>query len=258
MLLTTALFLATALFGGGLFVLTGKRGMANLDLILAFGGAFIIAMCFLHLVPEAFAGTSSAGLCVLAGFLLQGLLEFLSQGIEHGHFHAHKHGPECDTPYSWQRLPWAALLSLGLHAALESMPVVGPHVHNEGHVHGPLSLELINWRLTAGLILHKVPVAMVLMAMMLEQHVPKRTAWLVLAAFGVSPALGMLSADMVYHSLDANAAAEVTSMLQALVVGILLHIGTTVLFEAGEGHTFNKAKFAATCAGLGLGLLAFV
>ena len=61
----------------------------------------------------------------------------------------------------------------------------------------------------------------------------------------------------VYHSLDAVAAAEVTSMLQAFVVGILLHIGTTVLFEAGEGHTFNKAKFAATCAGLGLGLLAF-
>ena len=67
----------------------------------------------------------------------------------------------------------------------------------------------------------------------------------------------MLSADMVYHALDANAAAEVTSMLQALVVGILLHIGTTVLFEAGEGHAFNKAKFVATCAGLGLGLLAF-
>ena len=48
MLLTIALFLATALFGGGLFVLTGKRGMDNLDLILAFGGAFVIAMCFLH------------------------------------------------------------------------------------------------------------------------------------------------------------------------------------------------------------------
>ena len=140
---------------------------------------------------------------------------------------------------------------------MESMPVIGPHVHHEGHVHGPLSLDLIDWGLTVGLILHKVPVAMVLMAMMLEQHVPKRTAWLVLAGFGVSPALGMLSADMVYHALDANAAAEVTSMLQALVVGILLHIGTTVLFEAGEGHAFNKAKFVATCAGLGLGLLAF-
>ena len=105
--------------------------------------------------------------------------------------------------------------------------------------------------------MHKVPVAMVLMAMMVDQHVPKRTAWLVLAGFGVSPALGILSADVVYHSLDAVAAAEVTSVLQAFVVGILLHIGTTVLFEAGEGHTFNKAKFAATCAGLGLGILAF-
>ena len=46
MLLTTALFLATALFGGGLFVLMGKRGIDNLGLILSFGGAFIIAMCF--------------------------------------------------------------------------------------------------------------------------------------------------------------------------------------------------------------------
>ena len=46
MLLTTLLFLATALFGGGLFVLMGKRGIDNLGLILSFGGAFIIAMCF--------------------------------------------------------------------------------------------------------------------------------------------------------------------------------------------------------------------
>lgn len=257
MFLTTALFLATAVFGGGLFVLMGKRGIDNLGLILSFGGAFIIAMCFLHLVPEAFAGTSSAGLCVLAGFLLQGLLEFLSQGVEHGHFHAHKHGPECEAPFSWKQLPWAALLSLGLHAALESMPVIGPHVHHEGLVHGPLSKDLIDWGLTVGLILHKVPVAMVLMAMMLERHVPMRAAWIVLVAFGMSPALGMLSADMVYHTLDARTAVEFTSMLQAVVVGILLHIGTTVLFEAGEGHAFNKAKFAATCGGLGLGLLAF-
>ena len=27
---------------------------------------------------------------------------------------------------------------------------------------------------------------------------------------------------------------------QAFVVGILLHIGTTVLFEAGDGHAFNR------------------
>ena len=72
MLLTTALFLATALFGGGLFVVMGKRGIDNLGLILSFGGAFIIAMCFLHLVPEAFAGTSAAGLCVLESSCCRG------------------------------------------------------------------------------------------------------------------------------------------------------------------------------------------
>ena len=67
MLLTTTLFLATALFGGGLFVLMGKRGIDNLGLILSFGGAFIIAMCFctwcLKRLQEPLGGP-----CVLAGF----------------------------------------------------------------------------------------------------------------------------------------------------------------------------------------------
>ena len=47
----------------------------------------------------------------------------------------------------------------------------------------------IDWRLAIGLVLHKV-VAMVLMAMMLEQHTPKRLAWLALGLFGLAPLPG--------------------------------------------------------------------
>ena len=46
------------------------------------------------------------------------------------------------------------------------------HHHHEGHVHGPLALDMIDWGLVMALVLHKVPVAMVLMARMQEQHVP--------------------------------------------------------------------------------------
>ena len=47
------------------------------------------------------------------------------------------------------------------------------HHHHDGHVHGPLAFDMIDWGLVIGLVLHKVPVAMVLMAMMQEQHVPR-------------------------------------------------------------------------------------
>ena len=79
MILTTVIFLSATLLGGWAFVLLGQRGMDNLSLILSFGGSFIIGMCFLHLVPEAFSSSTFAGVWVLAGVLIQGLLEFLSK-----------------------------------------------------------------------------------------------------------------------------------------------------------------------------------
>jgi len=259
MLLTTLILLAATLLGGWAFVLLGQRGIDNLSLILSFGGSFIIGMCFLHLVPESFQTSAYAGVFVLAGFLIQGLLEFVSQGIEHGHFHNHEHGAHCEEKSQWRKLPWAALASLALHAALESMPVLD-HSHHDhaGHVHGPLSADMIDWGLVTGLVLHKVPVAMVLMAMMIEQHVPKRTAWLVLAAFGLSPLFGMLAFEGIFHTLPAELSSVFPAWMQALVVGILLHIGTTVLFEAGEGHAFNRRKFAATCLGIATSIVAFL
>ena len=108
-----------------------------------------------------------------------------------------------------------------------------------------------------GLVLHKVPVSMVLMAMMVESHVPRRQAWLVLVFFGLAPLAGMVIFEGLLHWLPSELMVSFPGMMQAMVVGILLHIGTTVLFEAGEGHAFNKKKFLATCLGLGLGLLAF-
>ena len=260
MMFPTLILLSATLLGGLAFVSLGNRGLDNLHLVLSFGGSFIIGMCFLHLVPEAFSGSEFAGLFVIGGFLIQGLLEFLSQGIEHGHHHAHEHSESCDAPFHWKRLPWMALMSLSLHSALESMPVVHAHVH-EGHVHhhhGLFNLQDLDMGLLTGLVLHKFPVAMVLMAMMVEQHVPKKLAWTLLLAFGLTPMLGMGLHEVLIHTLHTEYLEVMTSGLQGLVVGILLHIGTTVLFEAGEGHAFHKGKFIATCMGLGISILAFV
>jgi energy-converting hydrogenase Eha subunit A len=260
MIIPSLILLSVTLLGGLLFVLLGQRGMDNLGLFLSFGGAFIIGMCFLHLVPEAYGIRGDAGVFVLVGFLVQGLLEYLSQGIEHGHIHRHTHDERCGHEFTWGRLPWAALISLGLHSALESMPVLN-HAHHDldhVHAHGMFSLEVLDWGLLTGLMLHKLPVAMVLMAMMLEQHVPKRTAWTILALFGLTPLLGMGVFEAVIHRLEGVDLPTVSAAIQALVVGILLHIGTTVLFEAEEGHRFHGGKFVATCVGLALSVAAFL
>ena len=38
--------------------------------------------------------------------------------------------------------------------------------------------------------------------------------------------------------------------INALVIGIFLHISTTILFEASEGHRFNLSKLVAICLGV--------
>jgi zinc and cadmium transporter len=44
--------------------------------------------------------------------------------------------------------------------------------------------------------------------------------------------------------------------IMAVVIGIFLHISTTILFESGAGHRFNLYKMAAIITGGLAGLLA--
>ena len=46
--------------------------------------------------------------------------------------------------------------------------------------------------------------------------------------------------------------------LSAIVIGIFLHVSTTILFEVEEGHRFNFRKGLAVLAGLGAGVLTLV
>ena len=44
----------------------------------------------------------------------------------------------------------------------------------------------------------------------------------------------------------------------AFVIGIFMHISTTILFESSDIHRFNLAKLGAIAAGTGLGFLSVV
>ena len=243
-----ALVLFAISMGGALtYDRFGVALRGHLNLILAFGGAFLIGIIFNHLIPETYAMGSNVGWIIVLGFLLQGLLEYLSQGIEHGHLHVHdgQHG---------HKMPWSMVISLCLHALLESMPLSG-HAHDHGHDHAHISgIEGVDTVLLLGLVLHKFPVALVLMGMMQALGASRKVSWMTLIAFGLMPLLGMLIYEGLIHS-GAHWADHIPLVTNGILIGILLHISTTILFETGDGHRFNRNKLLVTVAGLLMALL---
>ena len=49
-----------------------------------------------------------------------------------------------------------------------------------------------------------------------------------------------------------------TRLLMGVVIGIFMHISTTILFEAGDDHRFNTKKVIAIILGTGLGALSIL
>ena len=250
MWIASILLFFVALAGAALFELAGRALQAHMPLILAFGGAFLMGLIFNHLVPETYGSGASAGIFVLVGFMVQGFLEFLSRGIEHGHFQMEGENVK--------RMPWGIIFSLCLHALIESMPLTEAHhhegiVHYHDHLHG-FGIDSLDQALFLGLILHKLPVALVLMGMLNAREVSIAGRWLVMVLFGLMPFLGMVLYETLVHS-GASWSVYVPTVAGGILIGILLHISTTILFETGDGHRFNRNKLLVTLGGLGLAVL---
>jgi zinc transporter ZupT len=235
------LFLATLILllpiglGGLIVVLLERSNQKKLiKLSLAFGGGFLLAIAFTHLLPELYGHNhaSNIGFWVLLGFLIQLFLEYFSGGIEHGHIHAHGD----------KKIPYLLLLSLSVHSFIEGMPLAGLNDLDGLFADSSLSTLLI------GITLHQLPVSIALMTLMRQSPVKLSTAWLILFAFGIMVPLGMYFA--VYIPVDHHN--SFMSILLAIVVGMLLHISTTIIFETSENHRFNFAKLIAILLGVSL------
>ena len=207
----------------------------KLKLLIAFSGAYLLSITALHLLPEVFTGDDRGayfGAFVLVGFFIQVMLEYLSGGIEHGHAHTHRSA----------ELPVGLMIGLCLHAFLEGMPLGGGDAghshHGHSHSHGLEPLLL-------GIVLHKYPVAMVFLAMLLNSGLAKAKAFGLLAVFAAMAPLGTLLSGV-------EMVGQYNRESLAIVIGIFLHVSTTILFESSEGHRFNAYKMIAIAAGLAL------
>jgi zinc and cadmium transporter len=230
------LLLFLSVIVSGISVLYINISSKNLKLILSFSGAFLFAISVLHLIPEIYSsGTPNIGVFILVGFFAQILLEFFTEGIEHGHIHIHKHD------HDHKAFPYAMMIGLSIHSFLEGMPLAD-------------NITTTHRSLLTGIILHNIPIAIALMTMLLQSHISKRNAILWLTVFALVTPLGSFTSYAIGENLIGNFSVYFDQIM-AVVVGIFLHISTTILFESSENHRFNLLKFLVIILGAMLALL---
>jgi len=199
--------------------LTKNKKSVSTKLLLSFSGAFLLALTLFDLLPEVYEDLEAkqTGLFIMCGILLQIILEFFSKGAEHGHVHIHKN----DTAF-----PWLLFISLCIHSFLEGFPI---HEHNA---------------MVFGVLIHKIPIAALITAFLLQSSYTKLQITGFLVVFTAMTPLGTFIANTTTFFPD------YIDVINAIVIGIFLHISTTILFETGEGHKFNLSKLVAICLGI--------
>jgi zinc and cadmium transporter len=221
--LVTIALLVSSVFIGAIFVEIFKpRKSDNIQYLLTFSGTYLLAITLIHLLPELFHynTTDNIGLYILFGFIVQNLLEYFSKGIEHGHFHKKK------------TIPISVLISLCIHALFESLPL-GSGLHQ--HTHNSL---------LTGILIHKIPVSIVLMTCFLQSKLKRKKAYFLLFLFAIMPVIGIY-ANSVFEFLSVF-----HNQIIAIVIGMILHISTIILFESTDGHKFSAQKLISITIGV--------
>lgn len=213
--------LFSVLLGYGIAIFIKPKNKTNLKLLLAFSGSFLLSLTVIHLLPDVYESHNHhIGIFIMAGILFQIILEFFSKGAEHGHVHGHP---------NMTHIPWLLFISLCIHAFLEGFPV-GHHNDN----------------LAIGIAIHHLPIAIILTSFFINSHLNKKAIFAFMLTFALMTPLGTITSD--YLTVLSKFHNEIT----AVVIGILFHISSTIIFESSEGHKFNIAKVSMIIFGIAL------
>ena len=212
--------LLSVLLGYGFAQFLNPNNKKRLKLLLAFSGSFLLSLTVMHLLPEVYeTADSSIGLFIMIGILFQIILEFFSKGAEHGHVHGHA---------KLSHIPWLLFISLCLHAFLEGFPI---NKHDD---------------LAIGIAIHHFPIAIILTLFFINAELKKLPLFLFMLTFAIMTPLGTLVATNIPFINNYY------SQITAVVIGILFHISSTIIFESSEGHKFNIAKISMIVFGIAL------
>lgn len=239
---TLILFLLT--FGAGYLVFfIPKVNNSFFKLALVFAGSYLFSVTVIHILPEIFSQGESVAhisLYVLAGFFIQVILEYFSEGVEHGHLHNiadhHRHGQN-----KWLGL----LIALSIHAFLEGTLLAHPDTIHSHHNTNSVFF---------GILMHKMPAAFALMSVLICHLKSKWKTVLILIIFSLASPAG-LGLSHILHDAEVFSD-KVFLILFAIVAGNFLHISTTIFFESSPDHSFNFRKLFISLLGALIAVLA--
>lgn len=245
-MIINALILALSVWlGAGIVVYLQKINQNKvIKVLLSLSGGFLLAMAFIHFIPEMYAhNEGNIGYFILLGFLLQLVLEYFSKGIEHGHIHGGKQNA----------VPWSLFIALSFHSVFEALPLASmvtdlfPNAHEAAHTHHYHNMSGEGF--TLGIALHNIPLGIALMTLLISSGFKRSKAWVLIAIFSLMSPLGMFLGYFLDPSLVNM------QYILAIVVGMFLHISTTIIFESSDNHKFNFLKLISLLAGVGLAAL---
>ncbi|MEC5156835.1 ZIP family metal transporter [Chryseobacterium sp. MP_3.2] len=194
--------------------------------LLILSAGFLITICLNEVFPEVYASENeNIGIFVIVGVLLQMLLENLTKGFEHGHFHHHHEEKNI--------LPFALMIGMFIHAFLEGIPLA-----NETDILNPYLM---------GILFHNLPISFVLGAFLIQKGKFSSTSWLIIGIFAIASPLGLLVGNYFNPNLKVY--------FLALVGGIFLHISAVIIFESNKNHNIDYSKILLVILGVGLALV---
>jgi zinc transporter ZupT len=153
------------------------------------------------------------------------LLENLTKGFEHGHFH-HKNDGE-------NILPLALMIGMFIHAFLEGIPLA-----NQQEILSPYLF---------GIIFHNLPISFILGTFLIRKGKFSVSSWIIISVFALASPLGLLLGKYINPELQIY--------FLALVGGIFLHISSVIIFEGSKNHNIKWKKIGLVIFGV---LLAMV
>lgn len=200
-------------------VITKPKKNEYFKLLLAFSGAFLLALTIFELLPQIYihSDPKTIGIFIMLGILFQIFLEFFSKGAEHGHVHISKES---------KNFPWLLFISLCIHSLLEGLPIGS------------------NDTIVYGILIHKIPIAIILSIFLLGSNIKLFHSGLFMVLFSIMTPIGTFLAHTV------EILSTYALYLNALVMGVFLHISTVILFESSEGHKFNLRKLLVIIFGI--------
>ena len=213
----------------------------HVKVLNAFTGAYLLSLVMLHLLPDLYQPEPGIvlkplviGAFILSGFFLQIALDAISMGIEHGHAHEIR-----------GRMAIGILAGLCMHAFVEALALGQSPEHQTAHDLAAHHFLLVS------VVVHNYPISIALLGMLLQSGMKRSSALACLGLFAVMGPVGMFIST---HT----GLAVYSRQLMAIVIGIFMHISTTILFESEDHHRFPPGKLVAVGVGLLLGIASVI